>query len=122
MKQVLNRIIDCSIEIPNTNSISSQVTERKNGFIELVFTLQKLAKELRNIAMTDNLKNKLDLNSLQINGEFINDLKNLSQNLEDIQKLDANKNPLNNIPRKKIDLNQNPVISGIYESIRSNRF
>lgn len=104
------------------NAISSQETERKNGFIELVFTLQKLAKELRNIALTDDLKNKVDLKSLPINDDFINDLRKLSKNLEGVQKLDANKNPLSAIPKRENNSINNPVITDICESIRNNRF
>lgn len=104
------------------NSISSRETERKNEFIELVFTLQKLAKELRNIALTDDLKNKVDLKSLPINDELIDDLKKLSENLERVQKLDANKNPLSAIPKIEKNLINNPVITSICESVRNNRF
>lgn len=121
LKKVLDSIIDCPMIIPDIGKVSAEETERKNEFIELVLSLQKLAKELRNIAMTDNPKNKVDLKFLPINNEFLNDLKQLRVSLEGIQKLDANKNPISVIPMKENHQIHNSILCNIYKSILNKR-
>lgn len=56
MREVLGSIENMSIERFNEDSCVSAVTTKNNQFMEVVFSLQRLAREMTNIASTDNLK------------------------------------------------------------------
>lgn len=79
VQNLLENLNDSPLTIPNMNKIAEQETEKKSKFIELVFSLQKLAKELQSIAATDNLKDKESKTPLPVTKDLLDDLNHLSQ-------------------------------------------
>lgn len=110
LKDILESIDDCPIAIPDFTSITAEQTEQKNSFIDLVLKLQKLAKELRNISLTDDLKSKIDLKAMPIDEKLLDELKQLRSSMESIQKLDANKNPFKVVSKKEKSSTNNSII------------
>lgn len=76
IRNTLESISNSSINAPDLNSISNKETAKSNSFVDLFTKLQKLSKELQNIASTDTAEGEDDLN---IDVTFIERLKRLSE-------------------------------------------
>lgn len=74
---LLEGISNTSINAPDLNSIANKETSKNSTFVDLLMKLQKLSKELRNIASTDNIVQ--DEESLNIDDKLINSLSRISE-------------------------------------------
>lgn len=77
-KEIIESITNCSLQIPETTTITTRVTEQKNQFIELVFSLKRLLKELKSIASTDKKENEAILPD-EINEDLLSGLQHLNE-------------------------------------------
>lgn len=80
VKSLLENLKDCPLNIPDMNDYTEKETEKRNKFIELVFKLQKLTKELNSIAATDKFKKVKEPNTAHPMTKYLlDDLNHLSQ-------------------------------------------
>lgn len=77
IRSVLEKIQNSSIICPDLKAIKDKETAKNVKFCDLVMSLQKFAKELRNIALSDKVVS--DHESLKINEKLLTDLDHLSQ-------------------------------------------
>lgn len=77
VSDLLKGIKNCPMQIPDLTKIKQNETEKRNKFTDLVFQLQRLAKEMKNIATTDNLKDKVE--TVKLDDAFLEDLNHLSK-------------------------------------------
>lgn len=117
IRSTLKTICNSTIEPPDLNSVKDKESSRMLNFSENMMNLQKLAKELHKIASTD--KTNDDQKEFHIDKELVDDLKQLSQFLADIN--DSSTNPLAHLPKQDLcsfDLTR--AINDILNAIEQN--
>lgn len=140
MRETLEEIENSKIKVYDYEKVKSSETIQNNKFIEQVFSLQKLARELTNIASTDALK-KEEFSFSVIDDKLIARLKQLNkvrnmwisyrvynhlinkhfQSLENLNKLEQNKNPITNVEKKgNIMFETSSIINSVLEAIENN--
>lgn len=77
VRSVLETVRNTSIECPDLNAIKDKETAKIVKFCDLVMSLQKVAKELNNIASSDKLVD--NQGALTIDSNLLTDLDHLSQ-------------------------------------------
>lgn len=77
IRTILESISNSVIKVPDMNSIKSKETANHTSFVDTVMSLQKLAKELQNIALSDNAGEEQE--TFNIDEKFVTDLTHLSQ-------------------------------------------
>lgn len=78
MRDIMGNIENSKIDELDLNAVQTIETAHNNEFFELVFSLQKLARELTSIASTDNQKKEKFPENV-INDQFIAKLNRLNE-------------------------------------------
>lgn len=78
IKNVLESIENDKIELYDEESSVANVMTKNNKFFELVFTLQRLAREMTSIASTDNISSKNSEFPI-IDNDFVDQLQQLDK-------------------------------------------
>lgn len=76
IRSLMSSIKNCTIEVPDMNSIQNVQASKTSNFVDLLMKLQKLSKELVSIAASDNMDNH---ESFKIDDELIHGLDKLIQ-------------------------------------------
>ncbi|KAG5679281.1 hypothetical protein PVAND_008860 [Polypedilum vanderplanki] len=117
-RELLGQITNTHIEEQNLNDFKVAETQRNNKFFEMVFNLQKIARELTSIASM-NRKNKEELPDEVIDNQFIERIITLDKCLENILELQKNKNPIENVERREdIKLKVSSTMNAILEALK----
>jgi hypothetical protein len=77
IRTVLESISDFIIKVPDLHSIKDKETSTNTSFVDLVMSLQKLAKEMQNIASSDTVRDEQE--SFNIDGKLVYGLTLLTQ-------------------------------------------
>jgi hypothetical protein len=77
-KGILESISNSPLNVPDLTTIAAGVTEQKSHFIELVFSLRRLMKELTSIAATDKIEKEVSLPG-KVDDDFLSSLQHLNE-------------------------------------------
>lgn len=77
IRSIIESIKNSDIKVAALDSIKDKETAKNTKFVDMIFNLQKIAKELQSIATT--IDYAAEVNSLEIDQELISDLRKLSQ-------------------------------------------
>lgn len=76
---VLEGINNCEFENPDMTTFEARETEWRNKFYEFVFSLQRITKEINNIAATDHFKGEINPLPNALDDQLLKNLNDLSK-------------------------------------------
>lgn len=122
MRELLSAIWNTSIYDSNLEEIRIAETERQNKLFEIVFYIQKLARELITIASANKEKKK-ELPESTLDSQLIEKLSKLYKCLSNILELEQNKNFTTNASRHSDDkLETSAILTAIVEALAKHTF